>query len=193
MPGLPEHSLLLLVGLLRLLAEFAGDVRLGGREIGRIGRRGLCPQGGIDGGQSALPLAGLQLAQTLIQRLAHVVLHLLQIGELDGDEVAGRAVLALAGQHLHIGEAGIGGRRRVELEHVSLGQSAFLASGVRNQAAGNHKNVRVVIRQNRRRIVGRGHRIARRVLALHALLCELALHLARNEALHLRAEGRLAG
>src|ERR1019366_448380 len=50
-PGLSEHILLLPVGLLCLLSQLIGGVRLGGRQIRRIGRRRLRPHRHLDGRQ----------------------------------------------------------------------------------------------------------------------------------------------
>ena len=74
-----------------------------------------------------------------------------------------------------------------------MGKGAFLAPGVRDQAAGDHKNVWIVVRENRRRSVRRGHHILRGVLAIDALLRELALDLTCDQVLDLRAEGDLPG
>src|SRR5476649_1028562 len=112
---------------------------------------------------------------------------------LDGDNIAGLAVLAFAGQHLNTSEGGVSRGRRDELEDVSLGEGAFLAPGVRDQVGRDHKNVWIVVSENRRRRVRRRNRIPRGVLAFGALLGKLALDLVRDQVLDARAEGRLAG
>ena len=78
------------------------------------------------------------------------------------------------------------------MQDVALGKGAFLAPGARDQAAGDHKNVRIVVRQNRRRSVRRGYQ-ALRVLAFGAFLVEPALDFRRDQRLDLRAEDRLPG
>jgi len=72
-----------------------------------VGGKGRIYRGARGGrrqrGQSTLALAGLHLRQTLVDGLAHVILHLLQVLELDGNHAAPAAVPTLAGQHDHIG------------------------------------------------------------------------------------------
>ena len=122
-----------------------------------------------------------------------MILHFLQIRKLDRDKVAGRTVLALAGQHLHVGVGGVRRRRRVELQDVSVGQGAFLSAGVGDQAVGDHEHVWIVVRQyGRRSSVRRGHRLPG-ILALGPLHGELALHFGGHQVLDPRAEGDLPG
>jgi hypothetical protein len=45
----------------------------------------------------------LQLRQTLVDSREHVILHLLQVLKLDRNYATPAAILALAGQHDHVG------------------------------------------------------------------------------------------
>ena len=77
-----RYFLLRLIRLLRLLLDISGHIllrRRSGCYKGRLSWRSFGRR--RRGGQSALYLFRLQVTQTLVDGLAHVVLHFLQIGE----------------------------------------------------------------------------------------------------------------
>ena len=77
------HVLFGLVALLVSLRDLGGIARIRRRRNGRIGGLSRLGLGGRRAaGDSAGALLGLQVLETLVDGLAHVVLHLLQVGQL---------------------------------------------------------------------------------------------------------------
>ena len=88
-----SYILLGLIALLIDLGNLGVDVGLWRRSGSSIrGRRWLCLGRRRSWRQSTLALLGLQILETLVDGLAHVVLHLLQVGQLHGDGAGFRAL-----------------------------------------------------------------------------------------------------
>jgi len=90
---------------LRLLGDLLGDILVRRRCLSGKGSLHDRAAGGTRGrGQPVCALTGLKIAQTFVDHLAHVVLHILQISQSNRDRVGFLTLLsAFARQHDQIG------------------------------------------------------------------------------------------